>query len=416
MSPLSNCRAARRCRNAGAAGCAGVGSGCLSALPSSWVACFGPSACRKPSSPRSGRVHTYYTVRAELELDGKTHVLEATGRCDWHWRVPLPMIHDPNGWMTYHGGFLTKVLDDGRAIVIFPGKHCSSPLDKTNSRVPSDHWRWSRIFNQPGTFFSEFDLVTGEVRDPEGTRRSDVLLGFDLYPAVLVLDDARAPKAIRYYPNPKEHMASDCASLRIKSYRVTNRSSGAITRRELEVPYLANLTKGQEWVGFLGRVIPFSTFDPVPWVREVFERQVPFTPWRDVIVTRDSPWDWRFPRDWDRMEANSSNPADRWILRDKSTGREVRWRELDFRRPPGRDVAWDHAGGVVSYPPSFVGSCHTVVTLYPALPKITIEAAGAPIGRDAPLRDFLILPSEQALASIERETISFNPWEFEEQP
>jgi len=79
-------------------------------------------------------------------------------------------------------------------------------------------------------------------------------------------------------------------------------------------------------------------------------------------------------------EANSSNPNDRWILRDKNSPRVVRWREFDFRRPPARDIAWDHAKGVVSYPPSFVGNCHSVVTLYPAL----IMAGAATIGRDGP--------------------------------
>ena len=286
----------------------------------------------------------------------------------------------------------------------------------TEIEVTDADWRWSRIFNQRGTFFYEFDLVTGEVRYPEGTRRDDIILRSDLYAPVLVLDDARAPKTVRYYPNPKEHMASDCASLRIKSYRVTNRSSGTITRRERDVPYLADLTKGEQWTGFLARVIPFSTFDPVPWLRELLERQAPLTSWHDVVVTRDSPRDWRYPPDWDDAEARNKNPADHWILRDRSTGRTVRWRELDVRRPPGRDVAWDHTNGIFAYPLSLVGNCHTVATLYPAPPKVIVVAGGAPIGQTAPPSDFLIMPAERALASVERVSVAFNPWEFEQQP
>jgi len=82
----------------------------------------------------------------------------------------------------------------------------------------------------------------------------------------------------------------------------------------------------------------------------------------------------------------------------------VRWREFDFRRPPARDIAWGHAKGVVSYPPSFVGNCHSVVTLYPAL----IMAGAATIGRDGPSSDFVIMPSEEELAAIARDDL-FEP-------
>jgi hypothetical protein len=36
-------------------------------------------------------VETYYAVRAELELDGRIHVLEATGVCEWRWNPRSPI-------------------------------------------------------------------------------------------------------------------------------------------------------------------------------------------------------------------------------------------------------------------------------------------------------------------------------------
>ncbi len=54
-------------------------------------------------------------------------------------------------------------------------------------------------------------------------------------------------------------MAADCASLRFRSYRYNNTSSGTITRRELDVPYLANLKTLEGWIGFMARFVPFST-------------------------------------------------------------------------------------------------------------------------------------------------------------
>ena len=231
-------------------------------------------------------VETYYSVRAELELDGQTYVLEGTGRCDWQWAFALFAIRGP-GKLTYYGGFLTKVLDDGRAIVIFPGRYCQPRAEKSPYPPPGSLWRSSTMFNQPGVFFFEEDEVTGDIRYPDSTRHDPVIVMNDWLPRVLVLDDARAPKTIRYYPNPKEHMATDCASLRFRSYRIRNTSSGTITRRELDVPYLANLQKLEEWDGFMARFVPFSTFDPVPWVREVLERQAPFTHFNDVFAGQD---------------------------------------------------------------------------------------------------------------------------------
>jgi hypothetical protein len=354
-------------------------------------------------------VRTFYTVRAEIELDGATHVLEGVGSCDWRWHVPLPMLYYDYGRLTFRGGFLTKVLDDGRAIVIFPGRHCIPRVDKSDDAPPGSYWRWSKVFNQPDKFFYEVDLATGDIRYPDGTRHDDVIAKGDLFPRVLVLDNARAPQTIRDYPNPKEHMASDCASLRIKSYRVTNSSSGTITRRELDVPYLANLKTRETWIGFLGRTIPFSAFDAVPWVVARIAQQPPYTPWDAVMTTRGSLPDWRTAPDWDDAERRSSNPDDRWTLRDNETGRKVAWRELDLRRPPAREIGWDPARARVAYPTQPVGTCEGVVTLFPEPRTVTFEADGKDIARDLPPRTFLIDTHTRALVAIEREFVSFSP-------
>jgi hypothetical protein len=354
-------------------------------------------------------VRTFYTVRAEIELDGAMHVLEGTGSCDWRWQIPLPMVYYDLERLTFEGGFLTKVLSDGRAIVIFPGRHCIPRADKSLDPPPGSYWRWSRVFNQPDTLFYEVELTTGEIRYPEGTRRDDFLAREDVLPPVLLLDDARQPKTIRYYPNTKEHMAGDCVSLRIAGYRVTNHSGGAITRHERDVPYLADLKATETWVGYLARVIPFSRFEPVPWVLARLEQQPAFTPLPDVITTRGSLADWRIAPDWDDAEARTKNPDDRWTLRDNATGRKVAWRELDLRRPPAREIAWDQAGATVSFPPRFIGTCHSVVKLYPAPPMVSILADGKTIARDLPPPTFLIEPRDRALAAIERESVSFTP-------
>jgi hypothetical protein len=367
-------------------------------------------------------IHTYYTVRAEIELDGKAHVLEATGTCDWRWHVPLPMVRYDLGRLTFHGGFLTKVLDDGRAIVIFPGKHCVPRADKSDAPPPGSYWRWSRIFNQPGTFFYEIDLVTGDTRYPEGTRHDDFYLANDVLPAVLVLDDARDPKAIRYYPNPQEHMASDCASLRIRSYRVTDTSSGTITRRELEVPYLADLPSGgTSWEGLSARVTEFSVFDRVPWLLEEIERQPPLTRLFDVIEPRGGIRDWRRPApDLSWWERFVHNPEDRWIVRDKASGRKVYWYEIDFHRPPAWEVSWDRAERSVSIPLEIIGKCHSVTTLYPMgrqIMKIALKAADARVQLHGPGRSSLLVsPATREVIDIDLYGVNFNPWQFADQP
>jgi hypothetical protein len=295
-------------------------------------------------------VETYYSVRAELELDGQTYVLEGTGRCDWAFH-PFGLLGP--GKLTYYGGFLTKVLDDGRAIVIFPGQHCQGRGEKSPYPPPGSLWRFWTMFNQKGVFFFEEDIVTGDIRYPDSTRHDPVIVMNDWLPAVLVLDDARAPKTIRYYPNPREHMATDCASLRIRSYRYNNTSSGTITRRELDVPYLASLQKLEWWDGFMARFVPFSTFDPVPWVREVLERQAPFTHFNEVFAGRIN--DWRFPPDWDKAENHTPKPEDRWTLQEKSTGRKVPWRTIELVHTPPREIAWGPVTGVVPLPPRIIG-------------------------------------------------------------
>jgi hypothetical protein len=190
---------------------------------------------------------------------------------------------------------------------------------------------------------------------------------------------------------------------------VTNHSGGAITRHERDVPYLADLKATETWVGYLARVIPFSRFEPVPWVLARLEQQPAFTPLPDVITTRGSLDDWRIAPDWDDAEARTKNPDDRWTLRDNATGRKVAWRELDLRRPPAREIAWDQAGATVSFPPRFIGTCHSVVKLYPAPPMVSILADGKTIARDLPPPTFLIEPRDRALAAIERESVSFTP-------
>jgi hypothetical protein len=365
-------------------------------------------------------IHTYYTVHAELELDGKTYVLEGTGTCDWQWHVPLPMARYQYGRLTFHGGFLTKVLDDGRAIIIFPRKHCIPRADKSLDAPPGSYWRWSKIFNQPGTFFYEIDLVTGDIRYPEGARHDDYFVENDVLPAVLVLDDARDPKTIRYYPNPQAHMASDCASLRIRSYRVTNTSSGEITRHELDVPYLANLPSGgASWEGIAARVIEFSVFDRVPWLLAEVERQPPLTRLFDIFEIRGSMSDWRRPAtDASTWERNVPNPEDRWVLREKATGRKAYWYELDLHRPPAREVRWNRTERSISIPLDILGACHTVTTLYPTSRQFKDLAlkSGDATARRSGLLDLRLSPATREVIEIERYDVNLNPWEFANQP
>jgi hypothetical protein len=363
-------------------------------------------------------VETYYSVHAEIELDGKMHVLEGTGRCDWTWVFALFALRGP-GKLTYYGGFLTKVLDDGRAIVIFPGQHCSARAERSPDPPgpPDSLLRSSTMFNQRGLFFFEEDLVTGNNRNPKGMVHDRVIPLKDLLPGVLVLDDARSPKTIRYYRNPKEHMATDCASLRYRSYRYTNTSSGTITRRELDVPYLANLAKLDEWDGYMARFVPFSTFDPAPWVQEVLERQVPYTQFDDIFGMRGRIGDWRFPPDWDKAEASTRKPEDHWTIRERSTGRKVPWRTIDLRYSPPREVAWDQTNGVVPLPPSVIGNCPAVTTLYPRPPvRIEFKDGDTTISRDFPPAGLRIVPKDRLLVEVERQIELFNPQYFERQP
>ena len=360
-------------------------------------------------------VETYYSVRAELELDGQVYVLEGTGRCDWAFH-PFGLL-GPGNFTTY-GGFLTKVLDDGRAIVIFPGRYCEPRAEKSPYPPPGSLWRFWTMFNQKGVFFFEVDMVTGDIRYPDSTRHDPVIVMNDWLPAVLVLDDARTPKTIRYYHNPREHMATDCASLRIRSYRIRNTSSGAITRRELDVPYLANLKKLEEWNGFMARFVPFSTFDPIPWVREVLERQAPATRLADVFSVRGRIADWRYCYDWDRAEANTTNPEDRWTLRENSTGRKVPWRTIELRSTPPREVEWDPATGVVPLPPRIIGSCPAVTTLFrhPRPARIEFKADATLVSRDTPPQGFRIFPSDNLMAEVDALYATFDPQYFERQP
>ena len=345
-------------------------------------------------------VETFYSVHAELEFDGRTYLLEGTGRCDWTFS---PFGIGGAVKLTKYGGFLTKVLEDGRAIVIFPAGNCAGPAGK--------------MFNQQGLFYFEEDKITGDIRTPKGTRHYPHLLR-DTLPPVLVLDNAGDPKSIRYYPNPREHMATDCASLRILSYRISSTSSGTITRQELDVPYLANLAKQESWRGFMARFVPFSTFDPVPWVIEVLERQPPFTAFWEVFPTRGQISDWRYVPDWEKAEANTKNPEDRWTLQEKSTGRKVYWRTIDLRSTPPREIAWDPATGVVPLPPRTIGSCPAVTTLYrPSRPiRVEFKYDGATISRDLSTKIFRIFPKEQLLVSIEDDFATFDPRYFERQP
>jgi hypothetical protein len=84
---------------------------------------------------------------------------------------------------------------------------------------------------------------------------------------------------------------------------------------------------------------------------------------------------------------------------------------------PAREIAWDRDNAIVSYPPSFVGTCQSVVTLYPQPPKRgTFEAGGEAIGHGFPNADFLIMPSERKLAVIEDQAIFISASRFAEQP
>ena len=114
-------------------------------------------------------------------------------------------------------------------------------------------------------------------------------------------------------------------------------------------------------------------------MRELLEKQPPFTPWQDVFSALGTP-----------------------SFREKATGRTVAEGELHLRVAPAREIAWDRDNAIVSYPPSFVGTCQSVVTLYPQPPKrVTFEAGGEAIGHGFPNADFLIMPSERKLAVIE---------------
>jgi hypothetical protein len=323
-------------------------------------------------------VETYYSVHAEIELDGQTYTLEGVGRCNWQW-VILPQLaeltNQPSFKVTYNGGFLTLVLADGRAVVMLAGRHC----DVAGSPGISDRKGLSPV---------EIDLITGDIRSAEGKRHVPYYVQAEL-PAVAVLDDARQPKSIRYDQAPKLHTASACASLRIRSYRITVTGRGEITRREADVAYLANLTGLESWVGYTARVVPFSALERIPQLKEFLEQPPPpFTSFANVEAVRH--W-----RTWQR--------------------------DLDVRHLPAREIVWDRVNFSMTLPPTFVGNCPDVVTLYPvtkgAAPLsyrgLTIESGEAKISQRRIPRDGLAVDGpDRMLFSVQEYHRDFRPEMF----
>jgi hypothetical protein len=320
-------------------------------------------------------IKTYYSVHAEIELDGQTHILEGVGRCDWQW-VFVPQLaeltNQPTFKETFSGGFLTKVLADGRAIVMFAGSHCgvAGGPEISDRKSPSP---------------VEIDFITGDIRSPKGRRHSPGYVQAEL-PPVAVLDDAREPKSIRYYRNPKVHMASDCASLRFHSYRVTITSSGEITRRDLDVAYLANLAGSNLWLGYTAHVIPFSALQKFLQLSEFLERPPPlFTDFADVEAVRG----WRTWR-----------------------------RDLDVRHLPAREIAWDRVNHSMTLPPTFVGNCPSVTTLYPVTTAfsyggLTVESGNAKISqRKIPAHGLAVDSVDRVLFSVQEIHRDFWPEMF----
>jgi hypothetical protein len=316
-------------------------------------------------------IETYYAVHAEFDLDGRPYTLEGVGRCDWQWRFALD-INSHRGRSSHHGGVLAKVLDDGRAVIFFPGHYCEGARPG--------------VINHRGVFFKEIDLLTGDVRYPERQHREPSYVRREL-PVVAVLDDARAPKTIRFYPAPKAHSTSDCASLRFRSYRVTVTSSGAVTQQERSIPYLTNLARQDRWAGYAASVVPFSTLEKFTWLKDALDRPPPaFTSFDSIDAVK-------VRRDWRR--------------------------ELQLDRVRPREIAWDRNHLSVTLPPAFVGNCADVTTLYPATAAAPsrglVIRSGSDVIPQANLSatGFVIDPADRILISVQGYYPAFSPRMFE---
>jgi hypothetical protein len=127
--------------------------------------------------------------------------------------------------------------------------------------------------------------------------------------------------------------------------------------------------------------------------------------------------DWRGKPQWDKPVIKRTKPENQWTLQERSTGRKVPWHTIDVRYSPPREVAWDQTNGVVPLPPSVIGNCPAVTTLYPRPPvPIQFKDDDTTIARDIPPSGLRIVPKDRLLVDVEREIEVFNPQYFERQP
>ena len=179
--------------------------------------------------------HFYYTVTADLSINGQHVRMSGTVECRWEQHAVAPLVTDTSHYRMI-GGPVAKRLPDGSALVLWIGGRCTERDDAFG--VLFDQNPRVKIANVSGVVFANATT----------------------HWYLLYLDDAAKPNHITTYLGP-EYFRNSTTNIHLYRVETRKETSGRVTDFNAEVPWLriggsTHRSDSATFLGYYARVVP----------------------------------------------------------------------------------------------------------------------------------------------------------------
>ena len=177
----------------------------------------------------------YYTVTADLSVNGQHVRMSGTVECRWEQHAVAPLVTDTSHYVMT-GGPVAKRLQDGSALVLWIGGRCSERDDAFG--VLFDQNPRVKIANASGVVFANATT----------------------HWYLLHLDDAAKPNHVTAYLGP-EYFQNSTTDIHLYRVETRKETSGRVTDFSAEVPWLrtdgsTHRSDSAIFLGYYARVVP----------------------------------------------------------------------------------------------------------------------------------------------------------------